>query len=240
MNGTSNFILDAMQENDEEFDKALKEAQRLGYAERDPSADIDGQDSLCKLILSADIAFSADVRPSEASVCGIRHIQHTDVQACKELGRVCRLMAYACLEHESVALYVEPTFVKQSSLTASVHSNLNLITFEAEDVGAESFYGYGAGRYPTAYTVVQDCLDLENGVKALYNTKADPVRVNNADVYHRYYVRTDYDKPDDCLCGGRRLGDGYLTRPVSVKAMHDFLGRVEASGAVCFAAGVEE
>ncbi len=240
MNGTSNYILDAMHTDKADFADCLKTAQELGYAERDPSADIDGIDTLCKVVLSANIAFSIAVDKDNVDVAGIRYISDNDISACEKMGYVCRLMGFAFDDTDTASVFVEPTFVSSKQLEASVCKNLNLISFEAEHVGRESFYGFGAGRYPTAYTVVEDCVDVAGGVKKAYNDVMNSPVIDNSTVSHKYYVRTDYS--DSWFEGIDKdiSGEGYVTEKVSVSRMHKFCKDAINSGKECFIAGISE
>ncbi len=240
MNGTSNYILDAMHTDKEDFADCLKTAQELGYAERDPSADIDGIDTLCKVVLSANIAFSYVIDKEKVDVAGIRYISDSDIAASEKMGYVCRLMGFAYDNTDSASIFVEPTFVSNKQLEASVCKNLNLISFEAEHVGRESFYGFGAGRYPTAYTVVEDCVDVASGVKKAYNAVMKEPVIDNDFICHKYYVRTDYS--DSWFDGLKKdiLGEGYITEEVSVSRMHKFCNDAICSGKECFIAGISE
>lgn len=240
MNGTANYILDSMHTDKADFDNCLKTAQDLGYAESDPSADIDGLDTLCKVVLSANIAFSAVIDKEKVDVSGIRYIKDFDIEICEQQGRVCKLMGFAFDKKDSVAIYVEPTFVSKEALEASVHSNLNLITFEAEHVGRESFYGYGAGRYPTAYTVVEDCIDVAGGIKKAYNSIMNAVVIDNSDTIHKYYVRTDYNNEWFASVNKTECGKGVVTEAVSVSEMHEFSRAALKAGKECFIAGISE
>ncbi len=238
MNGTSNYILDAMHTDKADFADVLKVAQDLGYAERDPSADIDGIDTLCKVVLSANIAFSAVIDKADVDTAGIRYIKDCDIAAAEKQGRVCKLMGFAYNSGAELSVFVEPTFVSDKALEASVHANLNLITFEAEHVGRESFYGYGAGRYPTAYTVVEDCIDVALGVKKAYNNNMAPVVVDNSKVSHKYYVRTEYTNDWFNSLDKETCGLGVITAEVSVSDMHKFCTEALNSGKECFISGI--
>ena len=118
-------------------------------------------------------------------------------------------------------------------------SNFNLITFEGENVGRLSFFGQGAGRFPTAYNVVQDCIDIAGGVKAFYSTQMRPVQVDNAGVTHCYYVR--FAGEDAWLEANKAadLGEGILTKPVSVAQMHAWAAEALKKDARCFFAGMK-
>ena len=240
MNGTSNFILDAMHTDKADFSECLKTAQELGYAERDPSADIDGIDTLCKVVLSANIAFSAAVDKNDVDVAGIRYIKDVDVSTCETMNRTCKLLGVAYDKGDHISIYVEPAFVSNKALEASVGANLNLITFEAEHVGRESFYGYGAGRYPTAYTVVEDCIDVSSGVKKAYNENVNECVINNSDCVHKYYVRTEYNNDWFKSVSKKQCDKGFITDEVSVSDMHKFCKQALSDGIECFIAGIIE
>lgn len=238
MNGTSNFILDSMHTGSLSFDTALAEAQRLGYAEKDPSADIDGLDTLCKVILSANIAFSAVIDANDACVVGIRDISKEDISACEELNCVCRLMAYAQKCDDKVTVYVEPTFVSLDKPEATVKQNLNMISFDAQYVGRESFYGFGAGRFPTAYTVVEDLIDIVLGNGNAYNDCLNEKTVDNGLVSHSYYVRTEYTDDWFASVNKTKQKQGFITSSIPVSEMHEFVNRAKKAGFTCFVAGV--
>ena len=198
MNGTSNFIMDAMHKSPVDFPAILKEAQDLGYAEADPSADIDGDDIRRKLCISANIAFDAVLEETAIPTFGIRTVTAEDIAAFKAHGFVCKLLAAAESTENGVCAYVEPTLVGAGDLEAAVPANFNLITYEAEQLGRQSFYGQGAGRFPTAENVVQDCLTVLSGKRGFYTDRAVPMFLTSGEA-HPYYVRTG--APDAFLRG---------------------------------------
>ena len=160
MNGTTNFILDAMHTNGADFSEVLAEAQRLGYAEADPSADIDGLDIQRKAVISANVAFDACLSEEDVPVFGIRSISSCDIAAAESRERICKMLAFGEKSASgAVSCYVEPCFVPSGELEAAVSTNRNVISFVTELTGKESFYGQGAGRYPTAYNAVADCAE---------------------------------------------------------------------------------
>ena len=180
MNGTTNYIMDAMNKSDVDFADVLKKAQELGYAEVDPSADIDGWDIQRKLIISAVCLQEEDV-----PVFGIRNVSAADIRRFQARGLTCKLIASAEKLSDSVAAYVEPKLLGADALEAAVPANFNLISFESEYAGKESFFGQGAGRYPTAYNVVQDLVDIASGVDRFYtesspNWRRSPPRTGTA------------------------------------------------------------
>lgn len=239
MNGTTNFIMDTMLHRAADFDTVLRQAQALGYAEADPSADIDGWDIQRKLVISANIAFDCLLDAQEVPVFGIRNVTAQDIQAFSSQGLVCKLIASGVRQDGVVAAYVEPTLVPASEPEAAVPSNFNLITFVGEAVGRLSFFGQGAGRYPTACNCVQDCLDLAAGVDTFYAKAMTPCPVDNSGEVHQYYVRTAC--PDDWLKNmtAAPLGGGVLTRPLSVAAMHEWLKPALERDGGCFIAGLK-
>ena len=164
MNGTTNYIVDAMRRAGAEFSDVLAEAQRLGYAERDPSADIDGIDVLNKTIISASVAFGvACERALPAS--GIRTLSKADLEMLAEKGLTVKLFGRGAREGTRYAAAVEPVAVPIDSLEASVPSNFNLLTLDATTVGELKFYGQGAGSLPTGNAIVQDVLDCASGAR---------------------------------------------------------------------------
>ena len=164
MNGTTNYIVDAMRRQGAEFDVVLAEAQRLGFAERDPSADIDGIDVLNKTIISASVAFGvACERGLPAS--GIRNLTKADLELFAAHGRTVKLLGHGLTSDGRYAAAVEPVAVAADSLEANVPGNFNLLTLDATTVGELKFYGQGAGSLPTGNAIVQDVLDCASGAR---------------------------------------------------------------------------
>lgn len=164
MNGTTNYIVDAMRKQGAEFDDVLAEAQRLGYAERDPSADIDGIDVANKTIISASVAFDVACE-KDLPVTGIRTLTKADLGLFAAHGRTVKLLGRGVREGERYAVAVEPVAVSVESLEANVPGNFNLVTLDATTVGELKFYGQGAGSLPTGNAIVQDVLDCATGAR---------------------------------------------------------------------------
>ena len=158
-NGTSNFILDHMQRYHADFDEVLKEAQELGYAEADPSADIDGYDICNKLRISASIAYDFHV-PDNFPVFGIRNIIKQDVQYFKSLGMAVRLVAKTARRDNAYSCVVEPVLFQDTDLEANTKDNFNLISLNGDSIGDLKFFGQGAGKLATANAIVQDIIDI--------------------------------------------------------------------------------
>lgn len=238
MNGTTNFIMDAMHASPVSFPEILKQAQELGYAEADPSADIDGDDVRRKLTISANIAFDALVQEEDIPMFGIRTVTDGDIRAFKAHGFVCKLLATAKAAEGGVCAFIEPTLVDSHDLEAAVPKNFNLITYCGEKVGRHSFFGQGAGRYPTAFNAVEDCLDIVAGKPGFYTQAMKPAPVLCGGEAHPYYVRTAC--PDAFLQSVtvEHWGDGVVTACVSVEEMLRW-GRTQlAKDPECFLAGI--
>ncbi len=237
MNGTTNYILTNMAENGISFETALSEAQALGYAEADPSADIDGKDIMHKLLLSANVAFGVSLKLEEIPVYGIRHITDEDIRTFQSHGLTCKIMGTARREGEQVAAYVLPMLLPQS-LTAAVPTNFNLITYETEYTGRMSFYGQGAGRYPTAGNVVQDCLDLVAGVDTFYSEEFAPMPVCNDIAKYRFYIRTTSLKR--VKVAEKHWSNAIVTKPMSVTEMAALYHELKTEDETIFVAAIKE
>lgn len=159
LNGTTNFMLTKMIEENMSFDDALALAQELGYAERDPSADVDGADACRKTCILASLAFGHHVFPEQVVTEGIRHITLDDVDAASAAGGVIKLIGRTRREGDKVYAFVAPTVVPKTSLIADVRDVFNGILVRGNAIGDVVFYGRGAGKLPTASAVVADVID---------------------------------------------------------------------------------
>ena len=219
MNGTCNYVLDSMTRLGLDYGEALKQAQSLGYAEANPSTDVEGIDTWHKTILSANVAFGISVNREQVPVCGIDKILAEDVAVFAEHGMVCKLIGTAARGETGISACVQPTLFAKGTLEAAVPANYNLITFRGESSGIMSFYGQGAGRYPTAYNVVQDCVDLLEG-KGFYSPYGEKTEVSNQEEMC-YYVRGEEDA---WLAEHTRehWGSGVITNLVPVQQIHSW------------------
>ena len=159
-NGTTNYILSKMSDEGSEFAVALKEAQDCGYAEFDPSDDIDGMDTAYKVVLSSCKGFGILANIQDIDIYGIRHISAKDIAyACKH-GYVCKLIGSGIKSDSSVSGTVIPTFIPKQNIFATIPANFNAIESDSKTLGKMTYVGQGAGSYPTAHAVVQDLIDL--------------------------------------------------------------------------------
>ena len=166
LNGTSNYILTEIERTGADFDKVLREAQDLGYAEADPSADIDGYDARSKLAILAALAFGEEVSPGDIPLQGIRRIRTIDFAYAGRLGHTIRLLATARREPNGVRLSVRPALVEKNTILAGVTGSYNALWVHGRG-GDTFYYGKGAGPEPTGVAVVSDLMaaarDLRQG-----------------------------------------------------------------------------
>jgi homoserine dehydrogenase len=163
LNGTCNFILTAMSEQGQGYAAALAEAQRRGYAEADPTLDVDGTDSAHKLAILAQIAFGVSVPVLALDRRGITELQEIDIRYARELGYTIKLLAEAWLDQQQLALHISPVLLRHQTPLAQVRGAYNAIRVVGDAVGDTLYYGQGAGQMPTASAVVADLIDLAVG-----------------------------------------------------------------------------
>ena len=166
INGTSNFILSEMREKGASFDDVLKQAQQLGYAEADPTFDIEGVDAAHKLTIMAAIGFGIPMQFSAAYTEGISKLTREDIQYAEELGYRIKLLGIAKRKANGIELRVHPTLIPAKRLIANVEGVMNAILVKGDAVGQTMFYGAGAGAEPTASAVVADLIDVARTMTA--------------------------------------------------------------------------
>jgi len=164
VNGTTNFILTRMSEMGESFEEALDEAARLGYAEADPSADVDGFDAAAKIAILASLAFDARVSAADVSREGIASITRADIAAAHQLGYEVKLLAVAERQDGWISARVAPAMVPKTHPLASVREVYNAVFVVGEEVGELMFLGRGAGGGPTASAIVGDVIEITRNV----------------------------------------------------------------------------
>ena len=242
LNGTTNYMLDAMQRRDLTYAQALADAQELGYAEADPTADVSGLDALRKIMLACAVAF--DRLPGEGLLHeGIEAFTAEDAADLKARGLVCRLVGRGGMAGEQVYAFVEPTLFAEGAPERSVLDNYNLARYEAKCAGPIVLMGQGAGRYPTASAVLRDLSDVLQGKRAMLSPTCQSARADNSGCGHRYYVRIpaalarEFPGADAAESGGIvRL----VTQPMTVLEMHEKAAALRQAGAKLFFAGIEE
>ncbi len=163
LNGTCNYILTTMRETGRDFDDVLAEAQKLGYAEADPTFDVDGIDAAHKLALLASVAFGTEVDFNAVHVEGIRHVSAEDIAFAEELGYRIKLLGIAAATEDGIEQRVHPCMVPLTAPLAHVEGVFNAVVAEGDAVGTSVLQGRGAGAGPTASAVVADLVDIARG-----------------------------------------------------------------------------
>lgn len=221
VNGTTNYILTRMSEEGASFSDALAEAQSLGFAERDPTADVEGFDAAAKAAIIASIAFGARVVAGDVYREGISELTDADMASARELGYVVKLLAVAEEDPHGVAVRVHPTMIPSHHPLASVRESFNAVFVEADAVGELMFYGRGAGGAPTASAVLGDLIDasknlVSGGRGATIGTLArKPVRPID-EVESQFYLQLEVaDQPGVLAEIATQFGE----HDVSIKSM---------------------
>lgn len=222
VNGTTNFILTKMSEEGLAFDDALREAQRLGYAEADPSADVEGHDAAAKCAILASIAFNARVTASDVFREGISRVTTEDIEFARRLGYVVKLLAIAEIgDDERIAVRVHPAMIPASHPLASVRDAFNAVFVEGGKVGELMFYGRGAGGDPTATAVVGDLVTVARnliadargiGCTCYYERTIRPM----AEMTGQYYILLRVEDRPGVLA---EIASVFGSRDVSIKSV---------------------
>lgn len=221
LNGTSNYILTEIEKNGTEFANVLAEAQRLGYAEADPAADIDGYDARAKLALLAALAFGERITPSDIYTEGIRRITPVDFQYARQLGYTIRLICSARQTRDGLILSVRPSLIPANTILASVQGAYNAVWVRGH-YGADTFYyGRGAGPLPTGVAVVSDLMRVAREIRCgspervspfaherLGEYKPIPITLNRSAYYLKFRVE---DRPGIIARIAKALADQQIS-----------------------------
>ena len=244
LNGTTNFMLDRMQSSGMDYADALKQAQELGYAEADPTADVTGLDALRKIMLACAVAWG--VLPQDGLLNeGIDSLSAADVSDFMARGWVCRLVASGQPAPDGkVSAYVEPVLVRAEDAESAVMKNYNMARYEGKNAGPIAMIGQGAGRYPTASAVLRDLSGICAGESAMFPAVCNNGSADNRAACHCYYVRL----PKACapaLPAAKVLADDgdvlrILTEEISVQSMHETVSRLRSEQHAVFFAAVRE
>jgi len=204
LNGTSNFILTQMEEQGTDYAAAVREAQRLGFAEADPTLDVDGSDAAQKLAILAHLAFGARINWKDIPRIGIDRLESADLRYARELGYRIKLLAVAQLRGSQLEIHVSPTLVKMGTPLAEVRGAYNAMEVVGDAVGQLFYHGLGAGQMPTASAVVADMIDMVVGrsqitfrTLELWSHHDSPVvQLDHAVSQDRFYLRFNVeDRP---------------------------------------------
>jgi homoserine dehydrogenase len=230
VNGTTNYVLDRMDRQGDSLEVALAEAQRLGFAEADPSADVDGHDAAAKAAILASLAFHTRVTAEDVDVTGIRGVTSGDVDSARAMGGVVKLLAVADrLDDDRVGVWVGPAILPRDHPLGSVHGAFNAVFVRAEAAGPLMFYGQGAGGAPTASAVLGDVVTAARnrvggvvgvGESAYAHLSVAPVR----DLVTRYHLILDVDDRPGVLAA---VAGVFAQHQVSIETVRQDLGGAE-------------
>jgi homoserine dehydrogenase len=236
LNGTCNYILSRMEEDRLAFDECLREAQRLGYAEADPSFDVEGHDTAQKLSILASLAFGTKVDPAAVYVEGISSITLADLDAADELGYRVKLLGVAVKTDAGIEQRVHPTMVPKESAIAQVMGVTNAVTMDADGLAPITLVGPGAGGMATASSVVADLADIARGVRTppFGRPAARMTAIGKAPMQRHeggYYIRLlARDRPGSAATIARRLAQRHISLE-SIVQRHDIRAQdVRAQG----------
>ena len=228
LNGTCNYILTKICRDGSDFEDALKDAQQLGYAETEPSLDIDGFDTAHKLAILNSLAHGMDINLKDVHVEGIRNITAVDIEFARSFGYTIKLLAIGKIHEDHVEARVHPTMISSSNPLSYVDGSMNAIVIDADATGQTMLYGHGAGMMPTASAVLSDIVDIArniiSGIKRRVpilgypedNIKPIPI-LPMEELYTKYYLRFEaQDHPGVLAKISGILGENNI----SIKSVH--------------------
>lgn len=230
LNGTTNYILTEMFENGKDFSEVLKTAQELGYAEKNPAADVEGYDACRKIAILSSLAWGDFVDYNDIPTEGITKITLDDVKYAEKFDSVIKLIGYA--EKDGcgrVYASVGPMMIKKGEPIASVRDVFNAVEVSCDMLGEAMFYGKGAGKLPTASAIVADIIDCQNQPKMHNILWGEKKAEMYADKKFRYMIRTknaDFDGLDKA-CGVVDGENAYITKPMSAKEIAELKNEIE-------------
>ncbi|MGX7059572.1 homoserine dehydrogenase [Vagococcus humatus] len=198
LNGTSNFILTKMTQEEKNFEQVLTKAQELGYAEADPSADIDGIDILNKINISASVAFNGKINPEELLTCSMRYISQADISYFKQKGFTLKYLGDIQVKGETYEGSVLLNAVDTHSLEGNVFDQYNLVSLVGSNIGTLKFFGQGAGKKATADAIVQNLLDIQEGKKDQQSLPLNQLQYRPLDS-HAYVIKSSKKIPEQWI-----------------------------------------
>ena len=227
MNGTCNFILTKMTDEDKAFDDVLKEAQKLGFAEADPTFDIEGIDTAHKMAIILSLAYGKKVNLKDIYLEGITKISREDIAFARELGYRIKLLAIAMLKDGAVEARIHPTMIPSGHLLANVNRNYNAFHIMGDASGPVFLFGQGAGMMPTASAVFSDIIDCARNVLNGTNCRGPLRSINEADMQQIKLIPMDNVETKYYFCFSA------LDRPGVLSRISGILGKYNISIATC-------
>lgn len=192
VNGTTNYILSKMSEEGAAYDDVLREAQALGYAESDPTADVEGLDAARKMTILATLGFRANIALEDVDVRGISQVTQEDIRYARQLGYAVKLLGIAESEDDCISVSVQPTMVRIGHPIAAVNGVFNAVYVYGEAVGETMFYGPGAGELPTATSIVADLVAVIKNAKLGVNGRSASISYKTKKLKRDDQIRSKY------------------------------------------------
>lgn len=219
VNGTTNFILTKMTNDGISFDQALKQAQKLGFAEADPKMDIDGSDAAYKAVILGLVSTGCLIDPARIYKEGISGIEPIDIEYAKSIGYVIKLLAIVKIDNGRLDIRVHPTLLEKDHPLAQVSDNYNAVFVKSDAFGRGMFYGQGAGGLPTASAVVSDIIETAQDIFCCTEEKYFPdvkdIKLKDiGDIRSRYYIRLEAPDKPGVLAG---ISGAFAKKKVSIE-----------------------
>ena len=230
LNGTSNYILTQMFEHNKSFANALKEAQDLGYAEADPTLDINGYDAGAKLLILASLAYGINAVPEDILIEGMEGITTDDMEFAKEFGYVIKLLGIAKRQDDTLELRVHPTLINRDCMIGKVSGVMNGIRVLGDCVGESMYYGAGAGGEATASSVISDLIEIARDTHSSMLGFSESIQTSLSlkapkDILSKYYIRLyTQDKPGVLSQIAQILGDNHISIKAFLQKEHQDKG----------------
>ncbi|CAM3829185.1 MULTISPECIES: homoserine dehydrogenase [Bacillus] len=220
VNGTTNYMLTKMSQNGWSYEEALQEAQKLGFAESDPTADVDGLDAARKVAILANLGFSMNVSLDDVQVRGIRKVEKEDLQMAEKLGFTMKLIGKAEKQGSAIHLSVEPTLLPRHHPLSNVNNEFNAVYVHGQAVGEVMFYGPGAGKLPTGSAVVSDIISIVKSMNQVPKNKSalkepEPYELQgDEEVVSKYFLRISLRDEPGML---QKITECFVNYSVSLK-----------------------
>ena len=208
MNGTTNYILTKMKKDKKKYEEVLIETQKLGYAESNPFVDISGQDVRSKLIILSKLAFGIDIEYESIPIVGIDIIDNIDFEYCRNINSTIKMIGYVEENDEEIVIFITPSIISESNIISKIDGTNNIINISSNNLGNSSFIGQGAGRYPTAQSVVADILSIiNNNYISPFTKKCNKTIITN--YTSKFYIRFTVKESTNIICKIYNICDGY-------------------------------
>ena len=226
LNGTTNFILSKMTYDKMSFNEAVKLAQRKGFAESDPTADLEGLDMVRKITILSSIAYKTEIDPNKVWHYGISNLQESDINFSEKEGYVIKFLATSTNNNGNIELKVEPNFIKKNNIFSLINDENNIIEFNSSINDKLSFAGKGAGRYPTANAMVNDLIMILNKDKNYSFKEESKKTIKEGKAKNKYYIRVKNTNLINPEIIDIKTNNQIITKEISFNIIKDLLNDI--------------